>query len=609
MIILFERGRGRAVPRPVVIKGSRNVTGGVGGWGRGRLHANSVGSWLVTFYLAVLWLLLLSLRKPPGVFIYTSFNAIVPHSSAPRRGCAAAVPGGQRALQRALSWIPNAASGKRLSGEPFSLWPEPTASSSHSTAGLSSFGSAAALRTGLLPRWRLRKTPATGERQPGGGKRNCSHMRGAGRQRASPRGARKRSVGEGLRGPGRAPGHCRRRPGQGPAAAGGRGDPGASRRGGDARRHWPPPAVWYWKLCPDWRAAPRGRGGTWGRSYCLGNPRLPLRARGGGGGGSAARPSPVAAWGNVLPSSAGAAALAGGVAGDGGGRWPGRWVCAGGRARSLGRPELAVPRSEGDGTERRGTRRRAGLRGGGGASPRPPPPARFGPSPPRGAELRRKRALLGLPLVATRRLLNFSPARGKVSAAERGPAPVTDRPPRCAARPPAGLAPARGGNGRRNKWLARAACAGGTAVLVPPGPVHPPPPSPATAGPCGPPTAPGGSGRRLREAGGSPGAQRGGEGSPDRLGLCFVPGGSFPAPPPSCEVSVIAVWFASDLFGTPGCAQLSFWALFFFRTAGIRKGKQCLRSVFAVRCSFRVQAGGAVRRAMPVAVRSHRVLS
>lgn len=80
---------------------------------------------------------------------------------------------------------------------------------------------------------------------------------------------------------------------------------------------------------------------------------------------------------------------------------------AGGRARPGGGVGWggclgpAVPRSEGDGPGRAGPAghpRRAGLRGGagcGGASPRPPPPARFGPSPPRGADLRRKRALLG----------------------------------------------------------------------------------------------------------------------------------------------------------------------------------------------------------------------
>lgn len=333
MIILFERGRGHAVPRPVVMKGSRNVTGGVGGWGRGRgrLHANSVGSWLVAFYLAVLWLLLLSLRKPPGVFIYTSFNAVVPHSSAPRRGCAAAVPGGQRALQRALSyWIPNAASGKRLSGEPFSLWPEPTASSSHLQQGSPPSARLQRCVRGSCRAGGCERHPRQASASPAGGNRTtrtCAGLAGSGRALV------------GLANGVLARGSAARAwplpppPGPGPCGRWRERGPGSAREGRGRAAPLAAARCLILKAVPWLAGRAEGRGGTWGRSYCLGNRRLPLRARGGGGGGgSAARPSPVAAWGSVLPSSAGAAALAGGVAGDGGGRWPGRWVCAGGRA-------------------------------------------------------------------------------------------------------------------------------------------------------------------------------------------------------------------------------------------------------------------------------------
>lgn len=159
-------------------------------------------------------------------------------------------------------------------------------------------------------------------------------------------------------------------------------------------------------------------------------------------------------------------------AGDGAGRCPDRWVCADNAGREtwaarVGCAAGCVPPSGGDGTDRRGTRGRAGLRGSGGAA--------------------------GLPLCHRCRLVSAPPrpaapscgGRDHFSAAARcdtavaqpsggrfrggagpgagggGLAPVTGRLAgragafvRCRAASRRG-AGARGGNGRRNKWLAR----------------------------------------------------------------------------------------------------------------------------------------------------------
>lgn len=105
----------------------------------------------------------------------------------------------------------------------------------------------------------------------------------------------------------------------------------------------------------------RGRDGTRGRSYCLGNARHPLHAS---GGRSSARRGRCR-WRREGAASPLAPALLrwlGGGAGAGGGCCcPGRWVCADGRAG--GPPEeswaaragcaaACVPRSEGNGTDR-----------------------------------------------------------------------------------------------------------------------------------------------------------------------------------------------------------------------------------------------------------------
>lgn len=126
------------------------------------------------------------------------------------------------------------------------------------------------------------------------------------------------------------------------------------------------------------------------------------------------------------------------------------------------------------------------------ASSRPPPPARFGPSPPRGAELRRKRALLGRRLLrhgscSTEREALPSPRRGgrfrraaavRQQRGARGGQPGAGlRPPRwsgreplCAAVPRAGVAQDRAAVTAAATSGSRASCALGTAGRCATGP-------------------------------------------------------------------------------------------------------------------------------------------